>query len=31
MSHLEFFLWRKTQEPNCPIHFIELYNELFRR
>lgn len=31
MSHLEFWLWRKTQEPNCPIHFIEIYHELFRK
>ncbi len=31
MSHLEFWLWRKTQEPNCPLHWVEIYHELFRK
>lgn len=30
MTHLEFFLYRKIQEPDCPAHFIEIYHQLFR-
>lgn len=29
MNQLERFLLAKINEPGCPIHFIEIYHQLF--
>ena len=31
MTQLERFLLEKIQDPNCPVHYIMLYHDLFRR
>lgn len=31
MSQLECWLYERIQEPGCPIHYIQIYHELFRK
>lgn len=31
MSQLERWLHERIQDPNCPVHYIQIYHELFRR
>ena len=30
MTQLERFLLEKINEPDCPVHYIEIYHSLFR-
>ena len=30
MSQLERWLLERIHEPGCPVHYIQIYHELFR-